>query len=292
MPNDSDNLRLGISALDLTHFSYAENDELMTRGTDGKMFYKRPDGNIVAYDSTEYNKDEIVSAIKNATNTSSAWSSPSEDYIAYYTFSMAGKNITTSTTIALTVPEIKAAANSNGIFIRLKPNNTASAVLAFIDTYRRSTSETLTDFATVTYSVTVNGTTTEKTAPVGIDKVAFIPFGNTEEANNTITIRITAINFANLKIAIDAIPYETLEDAKMANFSNAKLEIDRMDIITYVEDSSEIKLGTLPSSGFEFKYSFPVSIINDEYSVSDGIVISEDKPTYKCIWGKVISHVL
>ena len=67
MPNDSDNLRLGISALDLTHYSYAENDELMTRGTDGKMFYKRPDGNIVAYDSTEYNKDEIVSAIKNAT---------------------------------------------------------------------------------------------------------------------------------------------------------------------------------------------------------------------------------
>ena len=138
MPNDSDNLRLGISALDLTHYSYAENDELMTRGTDGKMFYKRPDGNIVAYDSTEYNKDEIVSAIKNATNTSSAWSSPSEDYIAYYTFSMAGKNITTSTTIALTVPEIKAATNSNGIFIRLKPNNTASAVLAFIDTYRRN----------------------------------------------------------------------------------------------------------------------------------------------------------
>ena len=43
MPNDSDNLRLGISALDLTHYSYAENDELMTRGTDGKMFYKRPD---------------------------------------------------------------------------------------------------------------------------------------------------------------------------------------------------------------------------------------------------------
>ena len=292
MPNDSDNLRLGISALDLTHYNYAENDELMTRGTDGKMFYKRPDGNIVAYDSTEYNKDEIVSAIKNATNTSSAWSSPSEDYIAYYTFSMAGKNITTSTTIALTVPEIKAAANSNGIFIRLKPNNTASAVLAFIDTYRRSTSETLTDFATVTYSVTVNGTTTEKTAPVGIDKVAFIPFGNTEEASNTIAIRITAINFANLKMAVDAIPYETLEDAKISNFSNAKLEIDRMDIITYVEDSSEIKLGTLPSSGFEFKYSFPVSIINDEYSVSDGIVISEDKPTYKCIWGKVISHVV
>lgn len=289
---NEEELRFGISALALSNKDHAVNDELMTRASDGKMYYKREDGNIVSYESSEYDRDGIVTTIKNITNTSTAWSSPADDSIAYYIANMAGNNIITSESIVLDIPEIKASGHSNGVFIRLKPNANTSATIAFIDAYRRK-ENMMASFATLTYTVAIGSNpATEYTADVSIDKPVFIPFNNTVSTDATIKIKFVSINYSNLKSIVDSMQYETIQAAKAVNFMNAKIEVDRMDIITYIKDSSEIKIGVDPSTGFEFRYAFPVSIISDEYSVSDGIVISEDKPTYKCIWGKVLSRTV
>ena len=50
--NESE-LRYGISALDIKHKEYADNDELLVNGKNGTMLYKRPDGQIVT-PSTPY----------------------------------------------------------------------------------------------------------------------------------------------------------------------------------------------------------------------------------------------
>ena len=53
--------RYGISALDLGHKEYAQDDELMVRGDDGRMYYKRTDGVIVAYADKDLSEDEVIS---------------------------------------------------------------------------------------------------------------------------------------------------------------------------------------------------------------------------------------
>lgn len=282
-----DELRFGISALGLEYKEHAVNDELLTRNSDGKMFYKRPDGNIVSYDSNEYTRDGIVSSLKNIINTSSAWASPTDEYIVYHTYDMIGVDIFSNISSEISMPEISISGKSNGIFIRLRPNNAVNACLAYIDTYRRFGESPLSDFASITYDVKINDEVTTLTSPVSTDKLVFIPLGNDAEVESA-TIKIKSISFDSLSNIISNLPTDTYNSLKSLNFENDKFELDKMDVISYVSKYSDISIcdGGFPK--FDFRYAFPVNIISDEYSVSDGIVISEEKPTYKCIWGRVI----
>ena len=125
----------GISALSTKLHSHAENDELLVRESDGKMFYKRdPHGQIVGFSDDDYTDKELVRNIVQAFNAQSI-SINIADIAMYHTYDISDTVFLNETTaIHLTLPKtFVTTENEHGFFIRIRGSQEVNSVVAYTD---------------------------------------------------------------------------------------------------------------------------------------------------------------
>lgn len=275
----NDKLRYGISALDLEHRDYATNDELLVHGQDGKIYYKRPDGQIVSYDNNDYTKETLINATKTALSISPVNINPSEsDYLVYHTINISGTNNILSDN-SHTVPDnsFHISPNEHGFFIRVRGNGATNTCMEYMEY-----SDTSSGMVTVTYRITTGGVSEDHTIDVVFNKLTLIPISN---SNMTTTVTIVSINFSKVNSVYNSYDYATKNNLVALNL-NEKFEADSIDVVTYIDDVTRIDISS--TELIKFQNVVSIETINTEYSGSEAFIISKDKPTYKCIWGKIL----
>jgi hypothetical protein len=293
--------RYGISALDLGHKEYAQDDELMVRGDDGRMYYKRTDGVIVAYADKDLSEDEVISNTMGVLMGIDGLVLPEKEYIVYRTIDTTGKlDLVSSSDVAIE-RRFTMSPNIPGFFFRIRGNKEVSSAAAILKSIYASRVANGTDpEVTVKIAVSNNGAS-EQTYTVNtiLDKVNFIKFtGFTNPANYI--VKIVSVSFPLFKAAYTAarpVDKKTLQDI---NNGNETFEINTIDVIGYANDirflADENTDGVLIKTVTNSKTASTTYTAQNAAVASVGgigkyeIVIQKENPNTECIWGKIIEQ--
>lgn len=285
-------LRYGISALDLKYKEYSVKDELLVNGHDGKMFYKREsDGQIVTSDNLEYNKDELISAINDTLSSNEKIPVLPTDYIVYNTIDIAEKNSILSSGISelnLTHSFPIQKVNS-GFFIRIRGNNTTNAIVSKLTNDYKSKhpdDETSSVLIKITISESSTDYSEEKMIGVDFDTLTFVKLSPSSPNCTGYNVIINSIEYTTIKLAYNSSLHKN--DMINLNYGNinddglCRLEADMIDFIYYVDNINDIIISD-EDEGIKLQYTLPVSDTD-----KDIFVLSDKKPNHKCLWAKII----
>ena len=236
-------LRYGISALDLKYKEYSVKDELLVNGHDGKMFYKREsDGQIVTSDNLEYNKDELISAINDTLSSNEKIPVLPTDYIVYNTIDIAEKNSILSSGISelnLTHSFPIQKVNS-GFFIRIRGNNTTNAIVSKLtNDYKSKHPDDETSSVLIKITISESGTdySEEKMIGVDFDTLTFVKLSPSSPNCTRYNVIINSIEYTTIKLAYNSSLHKN--DMINLNYGNinddglCRLEADMIDFIYY-----------------------------------------------------------
>lgn len=280
-------LRYGISALDLKYKEYSDNDELMVNGPNGKMYYKREDGQIVSYDNLEYNKQSLVLALNGAIASSDIKIHPSEnDYIIYHTIDISGKNdILSDTATEFNFESSFSISKSvKAFFIRVRGNNNTNSVVSFIESFMNDEESVKFTFTIKAIGDTENSVDVESGGMFNDLLLVKIPDINVENITRY-EVKIKSIKF-NVKPTYNNLVDLQKELIDVVNNNNVKFEADGIDVISYLDDMS---LAIIVSDVDKIKLFsiYTVYDINSEKIETEPVVISKELPDHKCLWVKI-----
>ena len=280
----NDDLRYGISALATEYRDIAEPDELLVHMKDGKMFYKRVDGQIV----TAIHNYDRKSLLNDILETDASIDLPNNTYVSYHTLDISGTNdFSQVNPMNLNIEEIefKVPMGMHGFFVRIRGNeitnsavNLIKAIYSTIGPYDKDPEVAL------VIGLSTFDTDSEITIPCNFNTLTYIPFENDEEY----TIRIKAISYPKINSALNMLTDEQKAALIQMNMNNEKFESAIIDMVTFVTD-----VATLPIYKDEGKVSmqmlFPIeTLVNESHTSGSagGIVFSNEAPDYPCLWAK------
>lgn len=283
-------LRFGISALDIKHCKYAENDELLVRGSDGHMLYKRADdGQIVTYESNEYKDNELIDAINKVFLTHESVNTTSGDCLIYNTIDISGK--TDILNPNKTDLNIQSSFNidkvDSCVFIRIRGNSVTNSIASHLQNlynglYPDNTGEYVI-FHFEILSKTTEGESVlheiELPAKFNMLTPLYLPNDNTYESHQ---VFLKGVAFPLLTNSYSELSDEQKDTFSNLNYNNNKIEPDFVDIAYYTND------GKTPIIYNESDKISLQCIISASDINKDSFIVSSDKPDHKCIWAKII----
>lgn len=283
------NLRYGVSALDISHKEYAENDELLVDGKTGQMLYKRDDGHITT-ESYRYNRAEFLSAITSAQRRrGSSVPINDDEYLVYNSIEVAGKvNAVSNAYNTITGAVFISDKPDSGFYVRVAGSDRANAIASYLEArYKVAHPDTTLAPVSMVVEVTELGIDAIKnvTVNMGFDELALVPLCegfNPTEGCDGYRIEIKNVSFPLLFAAYAELQATEREYIKSLNYGNTRLEPSAIDVMYYVTDCTNSHIYDT-ENGIKLNYI----ISTKETEQSDSIVISSDKPNYKCIWGQI-----
>lgn len=280
----NDDLRYGISALATVHRDIAEPDELLVHMNDGKMFYKRVDGQIV----TAVHNYDRKSLLSDMLRTNVNIDLPNNTYVSYHTLDISGTNdLSQVNQMNLNIEEIefKVPSGMHGFFVRIRGNEITNSAVNLVKAIYSTTGPYDKDAEVgLVIGLTTSDSDSELTIPCEFNTLTYIPFENDEEY----TIRIKAISYPKISTALNVLTDEQKAALVRMNMNNEKFESAIIDIVTFITD-----VATLPIYKDEGKVSmqmlFPMeTLVNESHTSGSagGIVFSKEAPDYPCLWAK------
>lgn len=289
-------VRYGTSALDLSYKAHAVKDELLIEGNTGKTLYKRPDdGHIVAFDDVDYTAETMSNDMASAIYDTSHIVTASDDYIVYYKMDIRKQTdiLMNTTDIQLTnVHTFRVSGKEKGLFIRVRTSvNTNSVVRYLEELYSIKNSDSVTKHVILTLEVSEYNETENAVniiyENVNLNTLAFIPLTTQLTDTSYFMVKIKSIKFPYLAGVYDSLTNETKELIKEINYGNSKLECTDIDVITYIDDMSVDGVLSNPN---DTKMVLMVPMKESSTSLKNGgIIVSKTKPTYECVWGKILN---
>ena len=280
-------LRYGISALSTEYLEYAEDDEILIRN-DGKIFYKRQDGQVVSYDTHDFNRETLSVSMNTAlTKTGESFIDLVDtDSVLYSKIDLINlTNILDSRQQVFGRDYIfKVSPNEPGMYIRARGTATLNGVMEFIRSYWLAKNPNTMNINPITIYIKLtasDNTTTTMTVSCNIDELVYVKFA----LENVVEVQIVGILFNYLEM-YESIPAEMRNQLIQINDSNAKYELTCFDVITYINNLDNAILNSK-----ENKINMVSAVIGVEAeTVGDqlGIVVSKTKPTFPCVWAKVL----
>lgn len=285
--NSGEKLRYGISALDMAYKEDAEKDELLVRGHNGKMFYKREsDGQIVGYDTLEYDKESLISAINGAiTKSKAVLETVESDYIAYHTLDLTEKNVVPSNTaLAMNYSSKFKTSKTKGFFTRIRGTKNTNALISFIESLSTKDYTVKIDFEVTN----IGGTVTTKTISANgkFNELMFVDLSVFTDNNITgYIIKVKSI-LIDVKSEYDSLSDEKKEALMSLNDGNTKIEASVIDLITYVNDMDNLIIHE-DGERIGLEQLLSIASINSETVEVSPMVVSEDKPDHACVWAQI-----
>lgn len=287
---DSDNVRFGVSALDLEYASQAEKDELLVRGTDGQMLYKRVgDGMIVTPTSLVYNKELLMNALK-VKFAGAGLLVKKTDFLVYNSISIAGLNSLESTNVVSfgITKRYNISLDTPTFLVRARATDVTTAVVSFIE--KKAMVEEAED-ATCLFKFNVretlnDGTVASSTLSIRakFDDLTLIRLTPSSPDSVSITVTPLTIQFPDFKNLLADVPADLLAEIRSLNYENVNLEADCVDFITVTNDISSPTIydnATHTKLNYIMTMAEVVEGINGE---SEAIVVSDTEPLGDCIW--------
>lgn len=282
--------RYGISALDLKYKSFAVNDELLVRGHDGKIHYKREDGQVVSYDSIDYNKKTLIDDICEASMGSNIKAS-NNDFLTYHTIDISAKNDLLSDSekdLGLNT-EFRVSKKESCLFFRVRGTDVTNSVISYIETMYNMKSSVQKDTVSLTFAIREIGTGVVRDMTIGgeYNKMIIVPIVPSSEDVKGYNVKLKSIAYPMFKEGYDSFTDEQKERLHDLNEGNSKFESSIIDIAAYTDDISDPNIYN-SEDGVSLKLILTINQVNDIMSSSESIIISEEKPTHSCLWGKVL----
>lgn len=301
--------RYGTSALDISMRAIAENDELLVQAKDGRMYYKRPDGQIVtAY--LNYDKNSIIKDMMNAVAFTKTPANGSAICYAIDISMLA--NLVNGYTETLNLGEdsvIKIPKGGKGFFFRVRGNDTTNTAIEYL-TMAHTDPENKEPQVKIKIGITPVADATEalspeiavSTASVLANKITNIPADvETEyevvadfndlvfvsiDSTTDIEVRFKEISYPKLFSAWKYIGEEKRQSLINLNMDNKQFEATVLDVVIFstVTNANENPVYSLESK-VAFNMQFPISDYVDEVNAgAGGVVMSDTKPEYPCLW--------
>lgn len=280
-------LRYGISALSTEYREYAEPDELMVQTVDGKIFYKRADGQIVT-EVPRYTKNDLI---MDMVRTRAVITIPETYYIGYHILRIAEKNDISDPAkqdVGLSAASFPVNDVENGFFLRVRGNSLMDGAMSFIraiyETRYPEDSKSTYDIS-IEVEVTTSGGASVSTIQCGYNELTFVKL-DVEEAYS---FKILSIQYPKLYNAIQILtPQE--RDALNSMIMNTKFEsavIDLVRFIDTIQDAPVYMNGGQIVLGYILPYTEFERISQTVYS-ENIVVVSNEKPDYACLWAKTV----
>lgn len=282
----NDDARFGVSALDISHREYAEKDELMLRERDGQMIYKRSDGQVVAFNS-DYTRKDVIEAVARSHKATGLGSNESG---VYYTIDITEQTDLSESSSSLEVPyAFRVAKSVNGFYFRVRGTDVTNSIISYLNTfYNKEYPEN--NAREVLLTVTV----VNDENPTGFNFICEGSFNDLNfvqlpisESESLITIK--KISFPMATAAYSDISSTVRDKLTEYNYSNTKIEVSMIDLITFESDINSSYVGSIDDM-VNFKEFFNLEELKEEEkkNAGNGIIVSETQPDFDCIWAKVI----
>lgn len=294
--------RYGISALDLGYKEYAQNDELMVRGDDGRMYYKRTDGTIVSFSDKDLTESQVINQTMGVLMGIDDLTLPADEYIVYRTFDTTGKlDLVSSTDVAIS-RGATLSKNVPGFFFRIRGNDAVSSAAAIMKAiYANKVPDGTDSEVTATITVSNNGANQQTlTVNTHLDVLTYVAFPTFDGEITNYTVKIASVSFPRYKAAYAAAGELEKQTIDKINNSNSKYEINAIDFIGYantiasladdVTTDTAIKTVTLSSEASKI-FTEQNKAVADIGGVSkSGFIISKENPMTECVWGKIVDE--
>ena len=294
--------RYGISALDLGYKEYAQNDELMVRGDDGRMYYKRTDGTIVSFSDRDLTEAQVISQTMGVLMGIDDLTLPADEYIVYRTFDTTGKlDLVSSTDVAIRRGAILSK-NVPGFFFRIRGNDAVSSAAAIMKAIYANKVPDGTDSEVVATITVSNNGANQKTLTINthLDVLTYVAFPAFDGKLTNYTVNIASVSFPRYKAAYAAAGEIEKKTIDKINNGNGKYEINCIDFIGYantiasladdVTTDTSIKTVTLSSEATKI-FTEQNKAVSDIGGVSkSGFIISKNNPMTECVWGKIVEE--
>lgn len=292
-------VRYGISALDLGYKEYAQNDELMVRGEDGRMYYKRTDGTVVSYSDKDLTEAQVITSTMGVLMGIDGLTLPTNEYLVYRTFNTTNKlDLITSTDVALN-KSVTLSKNVPGFFFRVRGNDfttSAAAILKAIyaDKVKKTDSE-----VTMVFSISNNGANQQTvTVNAHLNDVTYVKFPTFTGTITNYIVKLTSISFPLYKAAFAAAGANDKTVLAKINNGNTKYDVNFIDFIGYastiaslsdsIADDVAIKTVTSTSAATQIYTDQNKAVANVGGIPKTGFVISKENPMAECVWGKIV----
>ena len=294
--------RYGISALELGYKEYAQNDELMVRGDDGRMYYKRTDGTIVSFSDRDLTEAQVISQTMGVLMGIDDLTLPDDEYIVYRTFDTTGKlDLVSSTDVAIGRGAILSK-NVPGFFFRIRGNDAVSSAAAIMKAIYANKVPDGTDSEVVATITVSNNGANQKTLTINthLDVLTYVAFPAFDGNLTNYTVNIASVSFPRYKAAYAAAGEIEKKTIDKINNGNGKYEINCIDFIGYentiasladdVTTDTSIKTVTLSSEATKI-FTEQNKAVSDIGGVSkSGFIISKNNPMTECVWGKIVEE--
>lgn len=233
-----DKMRYGISALDTKYRGVAERDELLVQSRDGRMFYRRLDGQFVTasndYDKKSLQSDLIASKIE--------YTLTNNTHVAYHTIDITEKtDLSKATTINLDISDyvFKIPNGRTSLCIRVRGNDITNGAVSLIKALYRAQSPYDSN-EEVILTLHAKMPMMEKDLNVGctFNELSYINLGTDEECD----FFIKSITFPKLASAFAALDESQKLQFAEYNMNNNLFEASTLDIVTLVTDVSTLPI--------------------------------------------------
>lgn len=285
----NDDLRYGISALATSYRDIAEPDELLVQMNDGRMFYKRVDGQIVTA-VPNYDRKTLLADML---GTNMNMDLPNNTYVSYHTLDISGKSDMSKTenmVLGTEDIEFKVPSGVHGFFVRVRGNELTNSAISMVKAIYSTTGPYDKDpDVNLVIGLTTEDSDSELTIPCGFNTLSFIPFENDIEYK----IRIKAITYPKIRTALNALTDEQKAALVSMNMNNEKFESAIIDIITLVTDVASLPIYK-DNGRVAMKMLFPMeTLVNESHTSGSagGIVFSDTPPDYPCLWAKLRTDI-
>lgn len=220
----AEKLRYGVSALDLGLKQFAEADEIMVCHGDGRIFYKRPDGQIV-FPIPAMSNEIIgmlmpgVKAVYNLVDISS---------VAAFTSSSAAVNTALSSYFHVSAGEA-------GLKFALRGNSIVDTAVEIMRDYLKSSGvESTLPEIEVVFNVKVGEEENLFAVQCDYNSITALDlFGVESEVN------LRAISCPKLYFMWNLLPVELRDSLTRLNFDNPCMELGVMDVMYHCDDVSK-----------------------------------------------------
>lgn len=284
---ESEEMRYGISALSTKYKDVAEPDELLVREKDGKMFYKREDGQIVTasqcYDRKSLISDVLASGID-------VYNKDSSLYMAYHTVDITGKtnllNTINTDLVFKGNTSFSLPTGKESFCIRIHGSDIVDTIADFTKLmYEKKHPEDTDPDLTITLRVTKNGSTNIMELSCKFNKLMYINLGE-----GACSVEVTNIRCQKLAKAFNSLTGSQRTAMYEFNVGNRAFEATTIDVVTFIKNINDTPIYTT-NGEVQLQMLIPVeALIEESYSTggtSSEIILSKEQPDRPCIWGKL-----
>ena len=283
-----EDVRYGVSMLDMKNKAYAQNDEVLIRGDNAQMFYKREDGQIISQDQ-DYTKQTLFD---NMNTTLQLTELTSTDFLVYNTIDVTGiANLKETSTKALNLGVFfPFSTNENGFYIRIHGNEETNDAVSLIKQMYKNKHGSLPSTADVQIGITlVYGDYQEtKIINLSFNELTFVPITTPDVRSigiNSVRVRAIATEFSELTAKENEILNEV-------NFGNTKFEASCIDFVSFTsnlesvivksESNDRVRLNLISDLGSYLAHTIEHNVVP--------FVLSKEKPNFKCLWAQELTE--